>query len=199
MSAPFIILIDNYDSFAYNLARYAQLAGARVQIIRNDARPVTQILSLRPDGIILSPGPGHPKDAGVCIPLLRAAPPTLSILGVCLGHQAIAEAFGGHTKRTPYPMHGRASTVHHNGQCALFEGIEAEFEAGRYHSLSVELTQTSSPSTPAISPCAISQDGTIMAIQHLSRPIYGVQFHPESLLTPCGQKILQNFIQPMLK
>lgn len=188
-TAPHIIIIDNYDSFVHNLARYAQIAGATTSIIRNDVIDAAAIIAQKPDGIILSPGPKAPKDAGICIELIKqATTASIPLLGVCLGHQAIGEAFGGSTNQAVLPTHGQATSITHTGTSPLFSAIPNPFEGGLYHSLSTDIT-----SAPDLSITATAGD-TIMAIQHKSAPLYGIQFHPESILTPQGQKLIQNFI-----
>lgn len=186
-AAPHIIIIDNYDSFVHNLARYVTITGASATIIRNDAATVDGIAAMQPDGIIISPGPKSPKDAGICIDLIRTLGHATPILGVCLGHQAIGDAYGGSTVQTPTPTHGQATTITHTGS-ALFHDIPSPFEGGLYHSLATSIT-----TAPDLTPTAHAGD-TIMAVQHKTHPVYGIQFHPESILTPFGQDIIQNFI-----
>jgi anthranilate synthase/aminodeoxychorismate synthase-like glutamine amidotransferase len=186
MTKPRILLIDNYDSFAHNLARYAELAGANVTIARNDTITVNQIKRAKPCGIILSPGPCTPQEAGICINLVKTLSPNIPTLGVCLGHQAIAEAYGGATLQTQ-PCHGQSSPITHNAD-PLFKGIPSPFEAGRYHSLIADIN-----AAPELNIIATSNK-LIMGIAHKNHPVYGVQFHPESILTPYGQQLIQNFI-----
>lgn len=191
MSSPRLLLIDNYDSFAHNLARYATLAGARVDIVRNDACTIQDIEAGAPDGIILSPGPCAPKDAGICVDLIRVLGSRIPMLGVCLGHQAIGEAYGGQTAKAPAPMHGRTSMIQPTGDIPLFAGLDAPFAATRYHSLIADIS-----SAPDLQATAFAQGcGTLMAVQHKTHPVHGIQFHPESILTPCGQQIVQNFVR----
>ncbi len=188
-----ILVIDNYDSFVETLARYAREAGATTRVVRNDALSVEDALALRPMAIILSPGPGRPPEAGICLDLINAAP-YIPILGVCLGHQALAEAYGGQTIPSPEPMHGRPSPIRHGGD-ALFDGVPSPFEAGRYHSL---LGQA--PVRGPIETIAWAESNEIpMAFRHRNNPHWGVQFHPESLLTPHGRRVLENFLAQALK
>ncbi len=183
------LLIDNYDSFTYNLVHYLGELGAATDVRRNDALGVDEALALAPDGIILSPGPCDPDRAGICLALIRAAAGRLPILGVCLGHQAIGQAFGGRVIRGPAPMHGKVSEIHHDGS-ALFRGLPDPFRATRYHSLVVE--RESLPGELEIA--AESADGVIMGLRHRRYPIWGVQFHPESIETTEGHRLLGNFL-----
>jgi anthranilate synthase component 2 len=182
-----ILVVDNYDSFTYNLVQYLGLL-SEVQVIRNDALSVQAALALKPAGIVISPGPGRPQDAGISVALIQQSQGRVPILGVCLGHQAIAVAFGGRIIPAPRLMHGKADRIFHRGTGVL-QGLPDGFEAGRYHSLAVDVADV-----PDLQIDATSQDGTIMAISHRRWPIFGVQFHPESYLTPQGLQILQNFI-----
>lgn len=184
-----IMLIDNYDSFVHNLARYVGELGFEREVIRNDALSVAQVLARAPRAIILSPGPCGPSEAGISVELVRAtAAARIPLLGVCLGHQCIAAAFGGNIKQTD-PVHGRPATILHDGR-GLFDGIPNPFTAARYHSLTAELA----PHGP-LRPTAHLKDGTLMALAHQTHPIYGVQFHPESVLTEHGHKLLGNFLR----
>lgn len=184
-----ILVIDNYDSFTYNLVHYLNELGAETLVYRNDAITVQQALALKPAGVLLSPGPCTPNEAGICLALLRAAPEDLPVLGVCLGHQAIGQAFGGEVVRAKAVMHGKTSLIHHNGK-GLFAGLKNPFTATRYHSLSVEKADL-----PAdLEVTAWTDDGEIMGVQHRTRPIFGVQFHPESIATECGHELLANFL-----
>lgn len=185
-----ILLIDNYDSFTWNLVHYFGELGADVVVHRNDAIGVEQALSARPQAIVLSPGPCTPNEAGICLDLLAAAPDDLPILGVCLGHQAIGQVFGGKVIRAPVPMHGKVSPIAHNGT-GVFAGIPDHFGATRYHSLIVE--RDTLPETLAIT--AETDDGLIMGLQHKTRPIHGVQFHPESIASQHGHDLLRNFLK----
>ena len=184
-----LTLIDNYDSFTYNLYQYLCELGARVTVRRNDAITVDEARALAPDCIVISPGPGTPRDAGISVELIKQLGPTTPTLGVCLGHQAIAEAFGGVVSRAPELMHGKASRVTHDGRGVL-EGIPSPFSAIRYHSLCA--TAETLPSSLEVT--AHSDSGVIMGIRHKQFPIEGVQFHPESILTEHGKDLLRNFL-----
>jgi anthranilate synthase component II len=184
-----ILLIDNYDSFTYNLVQLLREAGAEVEVLRNDAAGVAELLAKAPQGIVLSPGPGRPEDAGVCMEIL-AARPELPILGVCLGHQCMGAVFGAVVERAPKLMHGKTSMVRYR-EDRLFAGLPNPFEATRYHSLAVK-----DGTLPAeLIPLAESDDGTLMALRHRDLPYWGVQFHPESVLTPAGVAMLRNFLE----
>jgi anthranilate synthase/aminodeoxychorismate synthase-like glutamine amidotransferase len=188
-----IVLIDNYDSFTYNLYQYLSELGETVRVYRNDGVTLDSLNASRKNatGFVLSAGPGRPENAGVCGALVPAfANRGIPILGVCLGHQVIASCFGSRVGRCRRLMHGKASPVIHNGT-GLFRGVDSPFLAGRYHSLCVE-PDTLSPTLRVTARCGL--DGTIMALEHRSLPLYGVQFHPESILTPAGKKILSNFL-----
>jgi anthranilate synthase/aminodeoxychorismate synthase-like glutamine amidotransferase len=184
-----LLLIDNYDSFTYNLAQYFGELGCEVVIRRNDETSLEEIAALAPDRICISPGPCTPREAGISNELVRHFGHKISILGVCLGHQCIAAAYGGTIVRAPRLMHGKASMIRHNGS-ALFSDLSNPFEAGRYHSLVVD--RASLPDCFEIS--AESDDGEIMALRHREFPVQGVQFHPESVLTSDGRKILASFL-----
>jgi anthranilate synthase component 2 len=184
-----ILVIDNYDSFTYNLVHYLEELGAQTLVRRNDAIGVDEALSLRADGVLLSPGPCTPTEAGVCLPLLAAAPEDLPIFGVCLGHQAIGQAFGGEVVRAKTLMHGKTSPIRHNGD-SVFKGLEDGFKATRYHSLAVR--RSTLPDTLDVT--AWTEDGEIMGLKHKTRPIHGVQFHPESIATVGGHALLANFL-----
>ncbi len=184
-----IVIIDNYDSFTYNLAQYIGELGAEVQVYRNDAVTPDEVEALHPSHIVISPGPGDPSDAGVSRDVIRQLGPSIPTLGVCLGHQCIGEVFGGKVIRAPRLMHGKTSPIRHNGD-PLFKGVPEPFEATRYHSLIVE--QETFPADLKVT--ATTADGEIMALRHREHPIVGVQFHPESVLTPYGKQILKNFI-----
>ena len=185
-----ILVIDNYDSFTYNLVHYLNELGAETLVHRNDQITVQEALGLKPQGVLLSPGPCTPNEAGICLPLLRAAPADLAILGVCLGHQAIGQAYGGEVIRAGSLMHGKTSAIHHTGQ-GVFAGLKNPFTATRYHSLSVRREDL-----PAdLEVTAWTDDGEIMGFQHRARPVHGVQFHPESIATECGHELLANFLQ----
>ena len=183
------LLIDNYDSFTYNLWHYLGELGAEVVVRRNDALDVDAALALRPQGIVISPGPSDPDHAGICLDLVRRAV-TTPVLGVCLGHQAIGQAFGGKIVRAPAPMHGKVSEIRHDGS-GVFAGLPNPFPATRYHSLVVE--PESLP--PSLKVTARTAEGEIMALAHQSLPVWGVQFHPESILTVDGKRLLQNFLE----
>jgi len=185
-----ILVIDNYDSFTYNLVHYLNELGAETLVHRNDALTVEEALGLKPAGVLLSPGPCTPNEAGICLDLLAAAPDDLPILGVCLGHQAIGQAFGGDVIRAQTLMHGKTSEIHHDGK-GLFAGLPAPFVATRYHSLSVE--KSTLPDVLEVT--GWTEDGEIMGFQHRSRPIHGVQFHPESIATEGGHAMLANFLK----
>lgn len=184
-----ILIVDNYDSFTFNLVQLVAASGAAHEVVRNDAATVDELLARAPDGILISPGPGRPEEAGVCLPLL-ARRPALPIFGVCLGHQALGAAFGGVVARAPRPRHGKTSLVRHTGT-GLFEGVPDPFEATRYHSLVVE-----ERSLPAeLEPVAWSvDDDLVMAMRHRELPWWGVQFHPESVLTVAGPRLVANFL-----
>ena len=184
-----LLIIDNYDSFTYNLVQYLGELGAEMQIFRNDEITVRQAQELSPSRILVSPGPGIPDNAGISIPLIKYFSDKLPILGVCLGHQAIGQFFGGKVVRAPEPIHGKPSDIYHDGK-GLFLNLEERFQAGRYHSLSVE--RESLPACLEIS--AKTADGQIMGLRHKQFRIEGVQFHPESILTSGGKKLLQNFL-----
>jgi anthranilate synthase component 2 len=184
-----ILVIDNYDSFTYNLVHYLNELGAETLVHRNDALSVEQALGLKPDGILLSPGPCTPNEAGVCLDLIAAAPEDMPIFGVCLGHQAIGQAFGGEVVRAPALMHGKTSQIHHNGN-GVFAGLKDPFTATRYHSLTVE--KQALPDVLEVT--AWTDDGQVQGLQHRTRPIHGVQFHPESIATECGHELLANFL-----
>jgi anthranilate synthase/aminodeoxychorismate synthase-like glutamine amidotransferase len=188
-----VLLIDNYDSFTYNLYQYLCELGAKVTVCRNDAITVEQARGLGPDAIVISPGPGVPRDAGVSVDLIRALGPTTPILGVCLGHQAIAEAFGGKVVRAPELMHGKASRVHHTAS-GVFAGLPSPFSAIRYHSLCA----LESALPPSLEVTAHSDSGVVMGIKHREYPVEGVQFHPESILTEHGKALLANFLHVSL-
>ncbi len=183
------LLIDNYDSFTWNLYHYLGEVGAEVEVRRNDALTADAALALAPEAIVLSPGPCDPDRAGICLELVVKAAGRVPILGVCLGHQAIGQAFGGHIVRAPAPMHGKVSDIRHRGT-GLFQGIPSPFIANRYHSLAVE--RDSVPDCLEV--IAESDDGVIQGLVHRRHPLYGVQFHPESIATEHGHALLRNFL-----
>ncbi len=184
-----IILIDNYDSFTWNLWHFLSDLGAEVTTIRNDAKSVEEILAMQPSGLALSPGPGVPADAGILVDLIKAAPASLPIMGVCLGHQAICTAFGGKLKHFSPPMHGKLSYITHQNQ-GIFEGIDSQFVVTRYHSLLADEAYL----PDCLNITATTADGKIMGLQHQSRPIHGVQFHPESIASAGGYRLLRAFL-----
>ena len=182
-----ILIIDNYDSFVHNLARYVRECGQEAFVVRNDVITVEKCISLSPKGVIISPGPKRPADAGISMALLAELPAQTPFLGVCLGHQCLIEAFGGQTRRAQRPLHGEASDIRHDGR-DIFQGISSPTPAGRYHSLCGVLVAPS-----PLRETAWSEEGEIMAVAHETRPWFGVQFHPESLLTLEGRKMIANF------
>jgi anthranilate synthase/aminodeoxychorismate synthase-like glutamine amidotransferase len=185
------LVIDNYDSFTYNLVQYLGELGAEVRVRRNDEVTIEQIEALKPDRILISPGPGRPEQSGITLDVIRAFGARLPLLGVCLGHQAMGLAFGGDVVRAPVPVHGKTCTVEHDSK-GLFAGITSAFQASRYHSLVV--AEQSWPA--ALEICGRSkEDGLVMALRHREWPVHGVQFHPESILTHEGRRILRNFLE----
>jgi anthranilate synthase/aminodeoxychorismate synthase-like glutamine amidotransferase len=186
-----LLLIDNYDSFTFNLAHRIGELGTTVKVIRNDAMSLAELERLSPDRLVISPGPGRPESAGITIEALRRFVGTIPVLGVCLGHQALSIAFGGRVERAAKPMHGKTSRVTHDGS-ALFTGIDQPFEAGRYHSLVIP--KDAVPEGFVVT-ASVEGDGTVMAIRHERHAAFGVQFHPESVLTPVGQRLLGNFLE----
>jgi anthranilate synthase/aminodeoxychorismate synthase-like glutamine amidotransferase len=185
-----LLLIDNYDSFTYNLAHYLGELGAKVDVRRNDALTGAEAVALKPSHIVLSPGPCTPNEAGICLDVIKlAAAAKIPLLGVCLGHQAVGQAFGGKVVRAPAPMHGKVSQIKHKGE-SVFRGLPSPFTATRYHSLIVD--KNSFPKDLAIT--AETDDGIIMGLRHTSLPIHGVQFHPESIATEHGHALLKNFL-----
>ncbi len=186
---PKLVMIDNYDSFTYNLVYAFQRLGARVEVFRNDRASLKQIGSASPEAIVISPGPGRPRDAGITLDVIDRLHSRLPILGICLGHQAIAEYFGGHVVRAASPVHGKACQVKHDRR-TIFSTVPLPFRAARYHSLVVSHTRF--PANLEIT--ASTEDGTIMALRHRLLPVEGVQFHPESFMTPEGPRLLRNFL-----
>jgi anthranilate synthase component 2 len=185
-----ILLIDNYDSFTYNLFHYLGQLGADVVVKRNDELTARQALDMKPDAVVLSPGPCTPNEAGICLSLIKEADGRLPILGVCLGHQAIGQAYGGEIVRAPEPMHGKLSRIHHGGK-SVFRGLNNDFLATRYHSLTI--APDSMPA--ALEVTATSDDGVIQGVMHKSHPVHGVQFHPESIASENGHALLENFLK----
>ena len=184
-----ILLIDNYDSFTYNLFHYLGELGAQVTVKRNDEMTVDAVLALKPEAIVLSPGPCTPNEAGICLDLIKTADGKVPILGVCLGHQAIGQVYGGKIVRAPEPMHGKVSRIHHTGK-SVFRGLNNDFEATRYHSLTI-----APESVPAaLEVTANSSDGVIQGVMHKTHPVHGVQFHPESIASENGHALLRNFL-----
>jgi anthranilate synthase component 2 len=185
-----VLIVDNYDSFTWNLVHLIGPLAARVDVVRNDEVGVEEIVSGRPDAVVLSPGPCSPDEAGICLDLVRRAADTIPMFGVCLGLQTMGQAFGGRVVRAPRPMHGKVSTIRHDAS-GLFHGINGPFEATRYHSLVVE--RDTCPE--ALAGTARSDDGLIMALSHRSLPVHGVQFHPESILSQHGETMVRNFLR----
>jgi len=185
-----LLLIDNYDSFTYNLFHYLGQLGAEVVVKRNDEISAAEAIAMKPEAVVLSPGPCTPNEAGICLELIAEANGTLPILGVCLGHQAIGQAYGGKVVRAPLPMHGKLSRIHHTGR-SVFRGLNNDFLATRYHSLTI-----APESMPAdLEVTAVSEDGVIMGVMHKKHPVHGVQFHPESIASENGHALLQNFLR----
>ena len=185
-----LVIIDNYDSFVYNLVHFLGELGATSEVFRNDAITVDEVLAMRPDAIVLSPGPCDPDRAGICLDLARAAAGRVPILGVCLGHQAIGQAFGGAIIRAPSIMHGKRSRIWHKGG-GVFEGLEDGFWSTRYHSLTVDRERV----PDVLEVTAHTDDGVIMGLAHRDHPIHGVQFHPESIASELGHAVLANFLK----
>ena len=184
-----ILVVDNYDSFTYNLVHYLAELGAPTHVVRNDALTVEEAWAMRPDAVLLSPGPCSPNEAGICLGLLETAPDDMPIFGVCLGHQAMGQAFGGEVIRAKALMHGKTSPIEHEGR-SVFKGLPSPFTATRYHSLAVRRETL----PDALEVTAWTADGEIMGLAHKSRPIHGVQFHPESIATEHGHDLLANFL-----
>ncbi|HRD75731.1 MAG TPA: aminodeoxychorismate/anthranilate synthase component II [Hyphomicrobiaceae bacterium] len=185
-----LLLIDNYDSFTFNLVHYLGEIGATCEVVRNDKITVAAAIAMKPKGIVLSPGPCTPNEAGICLDLIAKAGASIPILGVCLGHQAIGQAYGGKVIRAPLPMHGKMSTVSTTGR-GLFAGVPTRFEVTRYHSLVVERATL----PPELRITAETADGLIMGLEHVSHPVHGVQFHPESIASEHGHDLLANFLK----
>jgi anthranilate synthase component 2 len=188
-----ILMIDNYDSFTYNLVQYLGELGAEVETVRNDAVSVADVHRMKPEGIVISPGPCTPNEAGICVELVQTLGPLIPVLGVCLGHQCIGQAFGGQVVRAKRIMHGKTSMIYHRNQ-GLFTGLPQPFDATRYHSLVLE--DKSIPESLAVMAWTeFESDHEIMGLKHVEYNIHGVQFHPESILTTCGHDLLKNFLQ----
>ncbi|MGC3966497.1 MAG: aminodeoxychorismate/anthranilate synthase component II [Pirellulales bacterium] len=185
-----ILLIDNYDSFVHNLARYVRRLGSDTRVIRNDAATVDEIRAMNPCAIILSPGPCAPQQAGCSLDVVRRLGDEVPMLGICLGHQALAEALGGQIVRSPVPVHGRTAEIRHDGT-RLFDGLPSPLRVARYHSLCAEPTKLPA----SLRATAETDEGVVMAVEHRSRPLFGVQFHPESVLTDGGYRLLANFLK----
>jgi anthranilate synthase component 2 len=190
-----VLVIDNYDSFTYNLVQYLGELGSEVRVVRNDAASIDSISALQPARIVISPGPGRPENAGITMDVIRQLGSSIPILGVCLGHQAIGAVFGGAVVRASTPMHGKTSTIEHDGR-GVFAGIDGPFVASRYHSLVV--SDDGLPDELEVT-ARTREDRTIMGLRHRERPIHGVQFHPESILTGEGMRLLQNFLDKRLE
>jgi len=184
-----ILVFDNYDSFTYNLVHYLGELGAELDVRRNDKLTVDEVIGMDPDGIVISPGPCTPNEAGICLELIERVGSEIPIFGVCLGHQAIGQVYGGEVVRAPTLMHGKVSDVHHNGH-SVFRGINGDFKATRYHSLTI--APETVPDTLEVT--ASSDDGVIMGVMHKTDPVHGVQFHPESIASEHGHQILKNFL-----
>ena len=189
-----VLVIDNYDSFTYNLVQYLGELGAQVRVLRNDVVSVDEVARANAERIVISPGPGRPEQAGVTMDVIRRLGERIPILGVCLGHQAIGAVFGGEVVRAGVPMHGKTSTIEHDGR-GVFSGINGPFVASRYHSLVVE--GTTMPEALEVS-ARTREDGVVMGLRHRAWPVHGVQFHPESILTGEGRRILRNFLEDTL-
>jgi anthranilate synthase/aminodeoxychorismate synthase-like glutamine amidotransferase len=184
-----VLLLDNYDSFTFNLAQYLGELGAPPVVRRNDEITLDEVGEMKPGHIVISPGPGRPEDAGISVELIRRFGPTTPVLGVCLGHQGIGVAFGGQVVRAAQLMHGKTSSIQHDGR-GIFRGLQQPFVAGRYHSLVV-----AEPLPESLEMAAKTEDGTVMGVRHRSFPVHGVQFHPESVLTGEGRQLLRNFLE----
>ena len=184
-----LLLIDNYDSFTYNLFHYLGQLGAEVVVKRNDEVTVAEAIAMEPEAVVLSPGPCTPNEAGICLELVKAAGAAVPILGVCLGHQAIGQVYGASVVRAPKPVHGKVSRIHHTGR-SVFRGLNNDFLATRYHSLTIAPESVSSD----LEITATADDGVIMGVMHRTHPVHGVQFHPESIASENGHALLQNFL-----
>ena len=184
-----LLVIDNYDSFTYNLVHYLGELGAEIDVRRNDKIGVDEVMAMRPEAIVISPGPCTPNEAGICLDLIATAGPQIPILGVCLGHQSIGQVYGGRVVRAPSLMHGKVSTIRHGGK-SVFRGINGDFLATRYHSLTI--APDSLPETLEVT--ASADDDVIMGVMHRAHPVHGVQFHPESIASENGHQVLRNFL-----
>lgn len=185
-----ILILDNYDSFVHNVARGLRELGAEVSVVRSDRLTVAEVLAKRPTHVVISPGPGRPEDAGISLELVRKLRGEVPVLGICLGHQVVAEAYGARVIESPTPRHGSASRIEHRG-VGLLAGLPSPFEAGRYHSLGVDARSL----PPELEAVAWIDGGEVMALRHRSHPVWGVQFHPESILTPAGPRIFRHFVE----
>jgi len=185
-----LLIIDNYDSFTFNLVHYFEELGANTHVVRNDVLSVADALALSPDAVCLSPGPGRPENAGICLDLIKSAPDNLPILGVCLGHQCMGEVFGGRTVQAKSIMHGKTSEITHDGS-GIYDGLPSPFGVARYHSLAVGDLPENGP----LIVNARTADGEIMGVRHATRPLHGVQFHPESIASSHGHDVLANFLK----
>lgn len=190
-----ILLIDNYDSFSYNLYQLVGSIEPDIQVVRNDGCTLEEIRDMAPQALVLSPGPGRPEDAGICIPLVKAFAGKIPILGVCLGHQAICEAFGGKVTYAKELLHGKQTPIYKGEESILFEGLPDPFPAARYHSLAAE--EETLPKELLVT--ARSSEGEVMAVSHARYPVYGLQFHPESVMTPHGRLIIENFLKASIR
>lgn len=184
-----IVVIDNYDSFTYNLVQYLGELGAEMEVFRNDALTLDELRKLQPERIVISPGPGRPDDGGISNDVIREMGPTTPVLGVCLGHQCVGQVYGASVQRAPRLMHGKTSTVYHRGK-GIFSGVPSPFQATRYHSLIV-----GEPLPDCLEVTAFTSEGEVMGLQHKEHPVTGLQFHPESILTEHGKRLLQNFLE----
>jgi anthranilate synthase component II len=191
MNTMKIILLDNYDSFTYNLLHYIGELGAEVAIYRNDKITVSELMAKKPDGIVISPGPGTPQQSGICLELIKTASGSIPLFGVCLGQQAMGEAFGGNVVRAPKPMHGKVSEIYHEGR-TVFKGLPIPFKATRYHSLIVD--RATLPECLEVT-AITSDDGLIMGLSHKQHNTHGVQFHPESIASEHGHQLIKNFLE----
>ena len=185
-----VLIVDNYDSFTYNLFQYLEELGARVQVCRNDRISPGEVERMAPDRIVLSPGPGTPDEAGISLEIVSCFAGRIPLLGVCLGHQVIAQAFGARIERAPRVMHGKVSWIHHDGR-SIYQGVDNPFPAMRYHSLIVERGTL----PPCLEISAWTEEGLVMGVRHRTQAVEGIQFHPESILTPAGKKLLRRFLE----